>query len=630
MASKVSLGGWTTHPITNGLDSRDSSSLNPMSIAYWSSTMGIPTGLDSYSTQAGAGQAWSVSGSSSPFLDSQGFGALRIFSSTVNTRRYKFSSHLGAGTAFGYKNGFCGGFTTKPGTTPVSYYATAAGSNAITADGWRLQVYVDSVNGIVLKTYDQGSGTYTTAYTHASVDDAKYYQIVVSVSGDLTCRISHRCLSDSGEHSSWDTSGLLAAGDDGEDVFGTLPIGGVIGPLGGANAEDFFEFGSEVRLSGTELASINEAWGTSQGDNLPSMKGSSSLNGVEMGVYGKRTSASPLYIASGVSVEFKGAGAYQGDLIELKTRTDYQKENALEGSPRIAWRSTGITEQTLALSHKTSGYLTNHGGVALFGSNFRSAVVEYSNSSTFSSVAASESISADITGEMTIASVTENVVSFDAGHGMTQGEHKGRWAYVVDGSAAGDVYDVVNHPEDGTLSLSTPGSISTGDKVVVFGSTMSKVYAETKSYKYYRVRVAAQNTTLGYFQIGTIVAGPLFNPGSVPLDWSVSESDDPMIEEIKTYSGIEWGFLKGPVRRSVSGRFVGDVNRKRESFRSLVRGLCGYSERPLAFLMANTSEMTILGVVKSGLSLESEGWYQDANGKWRLAGDLGITVEEVV
>ena len=259
-------------------------------------------------------------------------------------------------------------------------------------------------------------------------------------------------------------------------------------------------------------------------------------------------------------------------------------------------------------------------------------MVEYDSTDAFSSPT-NKTLYSDVTGTMTVASVSNNSITLQAGSGMTRGEHKGKWLQVLSGADQWSTYRIDNHPDADKIQINTGAhSISAADTCVVFGNNFSQLYAVAIEAKHWRIRIPVQSTFDGYFQIGTVVAGPAFKPGNVPLDWTIADADQHNIGTHESDSGIVWGFRKGPTKRTVTARFIGDANRQRDSFRAMVRGLCDYQVRPMAFIMdgANEADTSMLGVIAEGLSLDSEGWYKDEQSRYRLAGDLGITIVEVV
>ena len=600
-AYRICLGGWSSKQIGEQVSIHASkSSANPHSLVYYSAAFGHPT----QNSTLGTGSQWASTGTAGTVSD----GYLE-FSATSPATSYSLVST----TDNLWHRGFSAGLTIRPTSTEARMDFSVDESAGSAADGLILNVLL-STSGIEVKSFNS-SLALVSHWTSSALDSAKTYQVALGYNGTGGLRVIYRSLSDAGEYTAWIDSGTISINQ--------------ITPPGGS---EIFTIKASTNPGGT--TKVYEWWATASSSKVPSGGNVTDMNIYAQNELGAEASSSPIYLKNGVSMRFAGHAAATGDTYQATTRSVFPKENILVSSPRLAWRSSSDSlENTIVLSDGASlSRAVCHDGAAAFGTNFRQMMVEYDSTDAFSSPT-NKTLYSDVTGTMTVASVSNNSITLQAGSGMTRGEHKGKWLQVLSGADQWSTYRIDNHPDADKIQINTGAhSISAADTCVVFGNNFSQLYAVAIEAKHWRIRIPVQSTFDGYFQIGTVVAGPAFKPGNVPLDWTIADADQHNIGTHESDSGIVWGFRKGPTKRTVTARFIGDANRQRDSFRAMVRGLCDYQVRPMAFIMdgANEADTSMLGVIAEGLSLDSEGWYKDEQSRYRLAGDLGITIVEVV
>ena len=210
----------------------------------------------------------------------------------------------------------------------------------------------------------------------------------------------------------------------------------------------------------------------------------------------------------------------------VKTDYDYPARDlfpANSPSPRAAWRSTGTTEQILAWDiggGLTEARLENSTiGIVLLGINFRTAVLESWDGALWQTVA-------NIDSAVGLASLRFDSRG-DAILPATGGAAFKAERYLMMGDLVGGTFVDLTNTKHRTISRNTEGAwtneaakhptvyldgadgteAGSGDCELWAPSCATIAHNFTAKHRYYRLRIPAQTTASGYFEIGQVVIG---------------------------------------------------------------------------------------------------------------------------
>jgi hypothetical protein len=193
-------------------------------------------------------------------------------------------------------------------------------------------------------------------------------------------------------------------------------------------------------------------------------------------------------------------------------------------SPRAAWRSTDTTEQILAwdISGLSSSRMENTSlGCVLLGINFKTAYLEKKEGAVWSTVCTINAAE----GFESLRFTREGEVVFPETGGSA---HKAGRYVMYDELPGGTFYDDTNgkyrkietntegawtdedakHPFV-TIEGADDTEASSGDCEIWAPNAAGLAHSYTSDSRFYRLRIPAQTTADGYFEIGQMVIGPL-------------------------------------------------------------------------------------------------------------------------
>ena len=361
---------------------------------------------------------------------------------------------------------------------------------------------------------------------------------------------------------------------------------------------------------------------------------------------GTKINRGPVRIAAGVSVRWGGSGAFTGDQYTSSLYYQRGKQNLLIDSPRSFWESSSLASNALVFDAGGSGLAFQMNSLLLVGTTDRRATLEFNTSDSWGSPAASITLSADLYTGLTVTARTGSMVTFSkSGVWPRKGSLIGCYVRFLTGAITGQTFQILSDTGgtgriqvDGGFDLASLG-VAVSDTAVIFGDRM--VWRSTSTlyeYGYFRIvftdlSAVTRGTATGTHRIGSMLPG-FHVPLTVPMEWSFRDNEQPNVTSLRTRGGATWQYKEGPSQRVVDGRFVGDVNEFRGSLRDLLRELQGYSVVPSGLVLDGASvptrENVLFGRVTSGAQNDNAAWYQDADGNWRMAGDMDLVFTEEV
>jgi len=343
------------------------------------------------------------------------------------------------------------------------------------------------------------------------------------------------------------------------------------------------------------------------------------------------------YTANGQFIKWNGSGGVFGDGWRLRTGYRFAKENILETSPSIFFRSADDNSDVNIVldrdpDHGVKKYHIDYLG--LIKTNFKTCSVEWNDTDDWTSPAKTESLDCELTTG-TVRVVTASSVRVD-GIPWIPGRYDGKYVRMTSGSASGKTYRILRNKAnelflDVTSSIIVDG-VAGGDTFAIFSDQFIKEVTGTPNiaiYRYMRIVIPAQETAEGYFKIGAFLAGKKFKP-SPSFDWGFSFSTTPNVTIYQSRTGLRFAREEGAPRRSYSVRFSGTKQDCHLELEKLLRFL-GYSVKPALFIhveSGNLHEIGLYGRFTGDLSQTVRAYYKE-NDTWIPANDIGeIRFEE--
>ena len=275
---------------------------------------------------------------------------------------------------------------------------------------------------------------------------------------------------------------------------------------------------------------------------------------------------SGVFVEGGTRVKAVDGPTLVGDLWNIDTRADYAVDRVMPlvaASPRIAWRSTSTAEHKLALALEAGGAASLSGnviiGIAVYGANWRTCSLEgdtgggsWSTIETFDAAKGLASMAYTRSGnslEAGSGSTDQPYLYFNEAREWTAdlGSSKLRrvqWSTEGKWDDAGKKARLFIEGVDGTEPASGTMSLWPRDFTLV-ARVNSDLYAG------YRLVIDSQSTVDGYFEVGTLVAGPIVVFGNV-YSWGRVIDLEPNVEVARSADGVDRTRKRGPAQRGVS------------------------------------------------------------------------------
>lgn len=258
----------------------------------------------------------------------------------------------------------------------------------------------------------------------------------------------------------------------------------------------------------------------------------------------------------------KDGPGYNGETYTIAPRYAFPIEAifpTVDPSPRTTWRSTSTAENAIGITiddtYTTS--ISRNIGLALFGVNFPTAYLEAHNGAGWDSIGTWSGI----IGSSLSFTRTGNVIRINGGTALGRYIHRGelvgatvdlgsskyrRIARHTEGiwsTASGKHVELVLEGVDGTEPAS-------GSSMAIWArSGVLVVHALSSLYRRWRLRIPSGSTADGYFEIGTLVLGPLLAFGR-QHSWTWTSVSEPNALKTTTRDLVSRVRRLGPARRT--------------------------------------------------------------------------------
>lgn len=262
---------------------------------------------------------------------------------------------------------------------------------------------------------------------------------------------------------------------------------------------------------------------------------------------------SPAYdfrVASGINLGAYGTGGVSGDAYTLTTPYSYGAERVwteLRPSSRCQSSADGGNWE-LDLDASTTDLF--HGDtIAVFATNFRTALWQMSSSSTFATTPISVSLDATLTTFTVSAAgvgyIEASGVNWRPGQWKSNGDSR---RYFLD--VAGTRYEITDNDERRVKVRGVDLSAASGT-IAIFGDRMAARMPAHAAYRYARLYVGAQDTADGKYRVGTPILGDGFTPEQL-YDYGFVDRLEPNVTTTDADSGSSLSYRRGPALSSLS------------------------------------------------------------------------------
>jgi len=359
-----------------------------------------------------------------------------------------------------------------------------------------------------------------------------------------------------------------------------------------------------------------------------------------------------------VMVRWGGAGGFTGDEFRVPMEYQFAASNITTPSPASVWRSTAASTQSFTFDAQAGSSIVrrmNHSAAGVFNTNSRYVIIDYSADSSISNKTRMV-----LDGLRAVVNVTNDSIVL-GNEVQVEGDQASRWRdgeiagwYANTGDGTSILKIKTNHSNsimfaNMTQALSSYG-VSAGSTLYLWSTQIVKDYedypegakviaggvVDNDSPRYMRVTIPSSGVQgeppEGYWFLGRLQAGMTL-PITVPMDWATTDDEAGNVSIYTANSGVRRAYGAGDARRTISGTSIGDVDRWRQAFRSVVKNIVNYSQHPIIFC-ADSIDPNLHSMycrLASSTELANVGWrYNSTHGRWEKIGDLKMTFEEEV
>lgn len=301
----------------------------------------------------------------------------------------------------------------------------------------------------------------------------------------------------------------------------------------------------------------------------------------------------------GLKLGGRNGGGVPGDEYTVGTTYSYGKEAIWqELRPSKQLRSEADAQVWTVTFDAGSGDLFKANLVALFGTNFRTAVFEMNATDSWGAPSVTENLNATLTSFTVGAGVRGTgyvgpTATPDWRPGQYKSDGDGHRFFLEVGSVS---YEITDNDEDRIYCAGIDFSASSGTAYIYsdrMGSTLT--FAQ---YRFVRLRLTSQTTADGHYRLGTAVFDRRFTPGQT-YDHGFVDRVEPTVEVTTSDSGYRSSVRRGPRRHTLAVQWspldrLGSVSADTElRIRDFYNSLEG-SHRPFVFWRDSSDQSTLM------------------------------------
>lgn len=293
-------------------------------------------------------------------------------------------------------------------------------------------------------------------------------------------------------------------------------------------------------------------------------------------LFGALMTQEPVLTAGGAWVGWGGGGAPTGDTFTATVEATNGIPNLGIDSPSYYWESLDLSQNALVFDASTasaSGARWQMDALALIGTVDRTCTLEFSDTATWTTPAASVELDATLWDDLTVVAVDGAAVQLEAPTGEvflpSRGELLGAVyvRFTTAGTASGKTYLIKadQFSDDGWVvvddgvDLATAG-VTVGAKACLFADRMVFLGLSRYRYRYFRLVFpdvssvsGSLGTATGTHRLGALVPGHHLelNRQTGGLRVEYTDTEEPLTTTSRAKSGIENIVQDGPATRSI-------------------------------------------------------------------------------
>jgi hypothetical protein len=319
----------------------------------------------------------------------------------------------------------------------------------------------------------------------------------------------------------------------------------------------------------------------------------------------------PFTLTNNVGVTFIGGAGVTGDNWQFEPEYSFGMANIITHSPAHPFRTTTDNFDCAIVIDMGQYERFRATGVGFFGCNLRTIEFQMNATDSWATPSVDETITFDV-GTGTVDAVSGNMVQDTAfladykDHFFSNKGKNERYYLRATSGIDEDVTYEIRDNVDGWFILETSDSISiaASDTFAVYQSFASKTFTGG-NYRFIRILIEAQETSSGYYQIGSMVAGPAI---TLSRSWGVGYAKDIEfnIDLQKTASG---GY--NPVKVANRARNFNLTWKASEDAREEVVALAEFTEGKNLVLIPSTTSMMDCYLVKFDGVITQRQWFQN-------------------
>jgi len=351
---------------------------------------------------------------------------------------------------------------------------------------------------------------------------------------------------------------------------------------------------------------------------------------------GRVPSATRVYVSNDTWVRWGGGGGFKGDTFEaeLQYRTGFQA--LFHHSSQMGFRAATVAQQVWTFDADVDDGAGRFRHDAFYWQgNVGEVVVKYNSSDSWATPAAVVTVSAVLFVGATVSTTDGNWLQL---HNYTwrAGEAIGKCLQVT---KTGDPYyrrlARITHQSGNLVQLGDLGAVASaagfgaGTTVQIVGDRGGAVYPSAYQYRYMQIQVPGVTTADTYAHVEVVHPGLTLSL-SVPLEWSHDEQYTPGVVQEELTGGVRTSYESAPRRWSLAASVVGDVDEFRATLSALLYEVVGYENEPVVLVEDDGSiaESAHYCRYQGVFKLDHVAWYQDADDRWRKAGDVALVFDE--
>jgi hypothetical protein len=316
-------------------------------------------------------------------------------------------------------------------------------------------------------------------------------------------------------------------------------------------------------------------------------------------------------LVCGINVKWLGQGGVAGDSWTFNADWQYAAKNLIANSREKVWRSDSDNQACNIVIDAGVNKVHYVSGVALFDCNVWDMDFEMNGTDSW----ATPSVEEDIQTVRYTGTLTDTSYNWfeDSAANYTDRELVGLYFMPTAGAESGNAFKIVDNVNN-WIRIEGTGNIGTV-AYRIFSKDIAVTFSE-ETYRYIRLAIPAQQTYDDYYQVGTMIAGPVL---TLTNAWAIGyqKSYDDGVSMVRSVDG---GIV--PIRQRDGKRMWNVSWNGIEETSDELRYLYTYIRGRNIALIPDDSNMAEVYLCKMIGPIQKKQWFQN---KWNIS----VTFEEV-